>query len=142
MHTILKPFQKQITLFANLFLLVLSLGFFFACAGVPEYPINENWSYDTEVHATIQGTRVSFDVRQENHEGYKILWSMAQNPSLDGGDEVHSLFRAPGDRKTADLWGFDGMGQYYIRIVSLKGGEALSYSNQVSAYLPASGPTE
>jgi len=125
--------------YTSLVLAFLGLLVVSSCAST--VTINPDWDHPTPIHVEIEGTRINFTSERNYTEGYVIYWSLSQEPSPSEDGSVQSLALSAQAPREAELWGFDGMGQYYIRVAGLVNGSPVDFSNQVDAYLPPGSPS-
>ena len=78
---------------------------------------------------------VRWGVNGYSANGFKVVWSRNSNPTYPtrSGDKYKYL-SSPG-ATSAELYAFDGVGTYYVRVCEYLGGACGTYSNQVQVYL-------
>jgi hypothetical protein len=96
-----------------------------------------------DVHVTslaqIPGTtKVSWNVEGYSPSGFKVVWSLNENPVYPNrsGDK-NQYFSDPSRRESENLDAFTGPGDYFVRVCAYFNGACLegSYSNQIQITL-------
>lgn len=78
-----------------------------------------------------EGMKVSWTTKGESVDGYKVVWSLASQPTYPILDGMQVLYVGPGSAKIAYLKAFDGEGEYHVRVCEYLEERCGLYSNEV-----------
>ncbi|MFA6027845.1 MAG: fibronectin type III domain-containing protein [Patescibacteria group bacterium] len=78
---------------------------------------------------------VCWEVDGYSDLGFKLVWSLNENPTYPTGDDDTYAYYSDPDTVKGTVTDFDGSGTYYVRVCEYLGGECGVYSNEITVDL-------